>query len=108
MGPSLQMDLSATFRSVATGNIVHLNTLKIDKRFPITYAQRHGTQYGPTDLLTLRVEAHNNVKVFMPKRYAEVFRDTDLETINGGNEHYHLLYRGTCSRTHSYILRLEK
>ena len=72
------MDLSAKVHAVATCNIVRVNTLEIDKQFQVTHAQRLVTQNGPTVLLTLRVEADNNVKLFL---------DTDIEAISGGTEH---------------------
>jgi len=32
--------------------------------------------------------------VYLPKRYAEVFTDTDIEDINNSNKQYRLIYKG--------------
>ena len=77
------MALSTHFQAIASGNIVRLDTLQIDRGYPVKFARRLTTQYGPTILLTLQKgEGEENVKVYMPKRYAEIFTDVDVKEIN--------------------------
>jgi hypothetical protein len=79
------MDLSARFAQVSSSNIGRINTLEESRRYPITYAQRQDTMYGPTVLLTvLTGDAHENIKVFLPKRHSLVFEDDNIENINNG------------------------
>ena len=87
-----QMALSSHFLSIATGCIVRLDTLEIDRRYPVKFARRLETQYGPTFLLTLET-GEENVKVYIPKRYAELFSDKDIEDINNSIKQYKLIYK---------------
>ena len=98
------MALSTHFQALASGNIVRLDTLEIDRGYPVTFARRLTTQYGPTILLTLQKE-EENVKVYMPKRYAELFTDADLEDINNSVKQYKLIFRG--KQGSSFVLNLE-
>jgi len=102
------MDLSKNFYAVASGNVVRISTLEVDRRYPIIFAQHLETQFGPSVLLTLQVDSENSAKVFLPKCYTEVFRDEGIENINDGTKFYHLVYRGRkSSGDRSYILSLE-
>jgi len=67
---------------------------KINREYPVTYARRMTTQYGPTVQLTLRTDDDENVKVYLPKRYAEIFKDTDTDDINNSTKHYKLICQG--------------
>ena len=98
--------LSSHFQSVASVTIVRLDTLEIDWRYPVTYARRLTTQYGRTILLTLNTGGgEQNVKVCMPRRYAELFTDTDTEDIYNSIKSYKLIYKG--KRGYSYVLSIE-
>ena len=101
------MDLSARFVLVASGNVVRINTLDEGRRYAVTYAQRQDTQYGPSILLTLRVDPTNSIKIYLPKRLTEVFRDRDIEHINTGTLSYHLVYHGRYPGSRSYKLTLQ-
>ena len=68
------MDLVTRFDRVASGNIASLENLAVGKRYLITQAVRQTTQYGPTILVTLCDDPTDaSIKVFLPKRFAEVF-----------------------------------
>jgi len=54
--------------------------------YPILYARRTTTQFGPTVLLTLQAEENTNIKIYLPRRYAEGFDDQDIEDINEGGK----------------------
>ena len=49
---------------------------------------------GQAILVTLRIDLTNDVRVFLPKRFTEVFQDGDIELINNGTLAYHLVYHG--------------
>ena len=71
----------------------------------MTFARRLTTQYGPTILLTLQKgEGEENVKVYMPKRYAELFTDADIED-NNSVKQYKLIFRG--KQGSSFVLNFE-
>ena len=100
------MALSIQFQAVASGNIFHLDTLEIDRGYPVVFARRPTTQYGETVLLTLQMgEGEENVRVYMPKRCAECFTDTDIEDINNSVKKYKLIFRG--KQGSSFVLNLE-
>jgi len=56
----------------------------MDRPYPILYARRLTTKFGPTLLLTLQAEENMNIKIYLPRRYAEGFDDQDIEDINEG------------------------
>lgn len=99
------MDLSEKFQMVVTGNVVRIRTIEQDKRYAVAFAQKLHTQYGLSVLLTIRVDSLTNVKVFLPRRYSDVFRDEDIEGINNKTITAHLIYKGRIGS--SYVLRLE-
>jgi len=96
--------LSSHFQAIASGSIVRIESPEVDKAYPVTYTRRMITQYGPTVQLTLRNDGDDNVKVYLPKRYAEVFTDTDIEDINNSVKNYRLVYRGKNGQ--AYILNM--
>ena len=99
-------DGSTHIQAITSGNIVRLDTLEIDRRYPVTYARRLTNQYGPTTLLTLQKgDGEENVKGYMPKRYAETFTDVDIEDINNSVKQYILIFRG--KEGSSFVLNLE-
>ena len=105
----LQMDLVARFSRVSSGNIASLDNLALGKRYPITRAVRQTTQYGPTILVTLWDDPTNaNIRVFLPKRFAEVFEDSDIEAINSGTRQYYLISQGRTPNGRSFKLALEE
>jgi hypothetical protein len=102
------MDLFTRFAQVASSNIVRANTLEVNKRYPITYAQRQETVYGPTVLLTLRTsDSNESVKLFLPKRYGLIFKDEDITKINDGTLSLHLVYHGLYLGSRAYKMTLE-
>ena len=81
------MNISQHIRLVASRPIVQIHTLNVDRPYPILYARRTTTQFGPTVLLTLQAEENINVKIYLPRRYAEAFDDQDIEDINKGKKY---------------------
>ena len=101
------MDLAARFAKVASGNIAPIDTLLVGRRYPVTHAQRQETQYGPAILVTLRIDSTNDVRVFLPKRFTDVFQDRDIELIINGTHTYHLVSHSRYPNGRSYKLALE-
>ena len=101
------MDLTVRFAKAAFGNIAPVETLEVGRRYLVTYAQRQNTQYGPAILVTLRIDPTNDVRVFLPKRFTDVFRNSDIELINNSTRAYHLVYHGRYPDGRSYKLTLE-
>jgi len=99
------MNLSQQFHLVASGQVVQLRTLDINKPYPVLYARRLITQYGSSVLVTLQSEEGINVKIYLPKRYSDVFEDSDIEDINTGRKLYKLIYRGR--RGSAYVIHME-
>jgi hypothetical protein len=101
------MDIFARFAKVSASNIVRVNTLEVGKRYPIKYAQRQETIYGPSVLLSLHVGDSDDVKVFLPKRFSLVFEDEDIIKINNGTLALHLIYHALYLGTRAHKLTLE-
>ena len=94
---------------------VHISSLKMEKTYPIVKAERVKTRYGETVLLSIRDPQSLSVrdltpallKVFLPKRYAAVFTDADISSINDEQINWNLIYRGLCEKTNTHVLAIE-
>jgi hypothetical protein len=82
--------------------------LEINRKYPIVGAQRVVTKYGPTVLLCIKDRPYNTIQVFIPKRYNTVFIEEDINSINEQNVLLHLVYKGMCDKSKSYILGIEE
>jgi len=58
-------------------------------------------------MLTLRIFETNIVQVFLPERYIELVSDTDIDAINSKVVSLHLVYRGVCESSKSYLSATE-
>jgi len=81
--------------------------MQVDKKYPIVRARRVSTKFGDTVLLTLQDSAFHLVKVFLPQRYAEVFSDDDITSINDKTATLSIVYKGVCVSTKSHLLEIE-
>ena len=61
-----------------------LSSLQVDRKYPITHAERVATRFGPAIVLAIRDTPDPILKVFMPGRVYSAFSDEDLEEINKG------------------------
>ena len=102
-----EMDLTMRFEEATAFASVNVNTLEPHKLYPIIRAKRIPTKYGPTVVLTLRIAENNNVQVFLPKRYSDVVSDEDIDAINSKAVSLHLVYKGICESSKSYLLAIE-
>jgi hypothetical protein len=99
------MDLSAKFKMTSSCRTVGVSSLKMDIPYPIERAEKIETRYGETILLTLKESTQTFVKVFLPKRYGDLFTDDDIKSINEKSVIHALKYRGTISN--SFVLEIE-
>ena len=85
---------------------MQLHTLEQNRPYPVVFARRLNTQYGSTVLLTQQIGKNINVKIHLPKRYADVIEDVHIEIINSGRKNYKLLYFGKAGS--AYIINIEQ
>jgi hypothetical protein len=76
------MDLSAKFKMTSSCRSVGVSSLKMDIPFPIERAEIIQTRYGETILLSIKESTETFVKVFLPKRYGDLFTDDDITSVN--------------------------
>jgi hypothetical protein len=101
------MDLSKKFNVATSTAVVRIDKLEVDKKYPIVRAERANTRFGETVLLSIQDSSSVIFKAFLPKRFASVFSDEDINSINTGKGSLNLIYKGTCGKTKSYILEIE-
>jgi len=97
------MELAKRFEeaTVTTANTsISINSLVINRPYPIIHAKRINTKYGPTVLLSLRDSDKKLVQIFLPKRYANV-------VILSRSVYLNLVYKGICEVTRSYLLAID-
>jgi hypothetical protein len=102
------MDLVRKFQDATSCHSVKISSLEVDRKYSITRAERIITKFGPNVLKSIRNAPFDTVKVFMSKRYGSDFSDVDVEDINTEKVSLHLIYKGTCDKTKSHILAIEK
>jgi hypothetical protein len=78
------MSLAKRFVEASSCHTIKIVSLDTGKPYPITHAQRVGTRFGPTVLLTLRERELGLKKLFLPRRYGDVITDEDIERFNQG------------------------
>ena len=86
---------------------ISIYSLVMNRPYPIVHAKRVNTKYGPTVLLSLRDNYEKLVRIFLPKRYANVVTDEDMEKNNSRSVYPSLVYKGICELTRSYLLAID-
>ena len=84
-----------------------LSSLQVDRKYPITHAERVATRFGPAIVLAIRVTPNRILKVFMPRRFYSAFSDEDLEELNSAKVALNLVYKGQCFNTHAIKVTVE-
>jgi len=100
------MDLAQKFDGVTCTTDISVSELYVNRKYRILQARRLTTRYGPTVILTVKNENSAPVQVFLPRRYSDVFSDTDIEQINSNDAFLHLLFNGVCPTTKAYLLAI--
>jgi hypothetical protein len=80
------MDLTAKFSITSASQTVSISILEGSQPYKILQAERATTQFGPTVALLLinTLQAAATLRVYLPRRYACLFTDTDVDDINEG------------------------
>ena len=99
-----QMSLAQKFVEASTCHTVKIGSLDTEKPYQITHAQRLGTRFGPTVILSIRESEFGLKKVFLPRRYSDVITDEDIERFNQGK--LYLIYKGVCELTNGFLLSI--
>ena len=87
--------------SLLSVSYTHLDVYKrqeltVDKQYPIVNMLHVNTRYGKSVLVTLE-DCEHRYRVYLPKRYADVFTDEELRHINPSD--LHLVFRGMKNQT---------
>jgi hypothetical protein len=101
------MNLQERFEAVTANKIMCVNTLTINIPYHIMYAEKIGTRFGPTVVLTLVTNAPESTKVFLPRRYGTLFSFNEILSIQQGRVHLSLKYLGLCPKTKTFKLAIE-
>ena len=100
------MDLTEKFEDAVAYQAVRISSLDVDRRYEIRSAEKVTTKFGPSVALQIKESPFNIVKGFLPKRYSNCFSEDDIADINNQRVKLYLVYKGTCSKTHSYVLSI--
>ena len=100
------MDLTQKFDGVTCDTTVSVSELDENRKYRILQARRLTTRFGPTVILTVKYEYAKPLQVLLPRRYRDVFSDTDIEQINSNVVFLHLLLKGVCPTTKAYLLAI--
>ena len=73
----LQIDLSRKIQELDSCYNMKLNSLQVDRKYPITFAERIPTRFGPAIVLAIRDTPDRILKVFMPRRFFSAFSNDD-------------------------------
>ena len=76
------MDLIQKFDGVTCDGTASVSDLDLNRKYRILQAKRLTTRFGHTVILTVKGEDAAPVQIFLPRRYSEVFMNTDIEQIN--------------------------
>ena len=69
------MDLSMKFKMTSSCQTIKIPSLKIDRSYNIERVEKVRTKYGEAVLLTLQDSPLTSVKIFLPRRYGELFTE---------------------------------
>jgi hypothetical protein len=84
-----------------------VGSLDPGKKYPIVYAKMMACKFGSTVLLTLQTFDPTPVQTFLPKLYADVLSDADILKIQNKDVSLHLVFKGICETTKSFLLAIE-
>jgi hypothetical protein len=102
------MVLSQKFLNVVSPATVSVSSLYIDHSYPVSHPEHVETKFGPTIRLEISEQDDNIFRVFLPRRYSEVFTDEGVATINEQTVLYHLVYKGKRPSSKAQILLIEQ
>ena len=88
------MDISRRIQELDSSYSMKLSSLLVDRKYPITYAERIATRFAPAFVLAVRDTPKRVLKVFMPRRFYAAFSYQDLDDINSVNVRLILMCKG--------------
>ena len=102
-----QMDLPAKFRRIAHSVHRPVTQLVEGKNYYVEFAERIITQQGPTvQFLVSDIATKQLYITDLPKRYARVVTDSDINDISFERVCWYLKYEGYCRLRRQPILEL--
>jgi len=101
------MDLSRRIQELDSCYSMKLSSLQVDRKYPITYAERIATRFGPAIVLAVRDKPERVLKVFMPKRFYAAFSYRNIDDINSANVRLNIVYKGQCVNTRAFKVTVE-
>ena len=102
-----QMDLKHRFIEADVCDVIKVSEMQVGRKYPITRALRIDTKYGESVLLIILEGDGHSVNVFLPKRYAAVLTDDDIDMIKSKRVNLSIVYNGTCEKTRAYRLEID-
>ena len=87
--------------AIASSASVNIRSLVVNRLYPIVRAERITIKFGSTVLLSIRDSNEQVVQIFLPKRYANVVSDVDMDKINSRSIYLNLVYKGICEKNKS-------
>ena len=101
------MDVNQKFDGVTCDTTICVSELDMNRKYRILWAKRLTTRFGSTVILTIKGEDSAEAQIFLPRRYSDVFTDSDTEQINSNTVFLHLIFKGVCTSTKAYLLLIE-
>jgi len=93
-------------QEASSSQVIRVNTMEMNKNYPIVSAERITTKFGPTVLMHIKEQPSKVVKVYLPKRYSAFVSDEDIELINLNKISLNLVYKGTCDKLLHFSYRI--
>ena len=80
-------------QEATSSQVIKINTMEVNKKYPIMGTERLTAKFGPTVLLYIKETPCRIVKVFVPKRYNSVTSDEDSESTKSQKVSLHLIFK---------------
>ena len=103
----LQMDLKRKFLEAEDCDVIKVDQMLVNRKYPIVRAKLVNTKFGETVLLTIENSSERLVKVFLSNKYSVLFTDEDIESLNSKSAQLNLIYKGTFLNTKYHNLGIE-
>ena len=97
--------LLLAFKNLFMGQAVQIHSLSQHHPYPELGGRWIVSKYGPAVMFNLRSEGDINLRIYLPKMYADVVDDVDIDHINLGRKLYKLRYLGMSGP--AYLLGME-
>jgi hypothetical protein len=100
------MDLPKKFTVFSSCKVILISIMEEDRTYHTIDAAKVGTRYGEFILLALQ-DSDTLVKGFLPRRYASVFTDVEIQSINDRTVNLALKFKGKRAETKSIPFAVE-